>query len=70
MYEAGTGTGMVEGWDPKWTRMVLGVDCGESLQDFARELQDNIEAAESIWRSTQISSEQMKELRKAAGFDD
>ncbi|KAA1466505.1 NAD-P-binding protein [Dentipellis sp. KUC8613] len=70
MYEAGTGTGMAEGWDPKWTRVLLGVDCGENLQGFARELQDNIVATESMWRSTQITSEQMKELREAAGFDD
>ncbi|KAA1470145.1 NAD-P-binding protein [Dentipellis sp. KUC8613] len=70
MYEAATGTGMAAGLDPKWNRVLLGVDCGEKFKGVVEKLQGNIDAMEPIWRSTDVDPKKMDEMRRAAGIVD
>lgn len=66
VYEAVHRTGMLAG--KEYLRLPLGPDVGEIAQWKLREISENFEALEDVWRSTDMDAEQVAEARAAHGI--
>ncbi|KAL4252402.1 short-chain dehydrogenases/reductases (SDR) family protein [Abortiporus biennis] len=70
VYELVTGTGLLKNLVPEnggkweWNRVPLGPDCGVALGNRLKELKDNVDAFEEVWRSTDVEPERLKSFSR------
>lgn len=64
MYEVVSGTGLAEGLMEKHSgiRVPLGPDCGTRMLKKLKSIEENVNAMEPVWRSTDVEKERLHEF--------
>ncbi|KAI0795081.1 NAD-P-binding protein [Abortiporus biennis] len=66
VYKLVTGTGLLKDLVPEnggrweWNRIHMGSDCGEAMQRRLKDLKDNVDAMEEVWRSTDVEPDRLQ----------